>query len=257
MLIDSHCHLNDPKLLDDVEGIVTRAEDAGVGLMQTICCRKDAFEGILDLTQRFKNVYASFGIHPHEAGKEGCTYEDIIEAAQHKKVIGIGETGLDYHYDYAPRPAQQESFVMHSDAARALDMPLIIHSREAEEDTIDIVQDALRKGSKKILFHCFTSNRTLAEFAWEERIFMSASGIVTFKKSADLQEIFTETPMETLLIETDSPYLAPTPYRGKTNEPAYVKHVAEKMAELKSVSFAELAQATTENFYRLFDRVPR
>lgn len=258
VLVDSHCHLDFPDFASEVDDVVARAHDAGVGLMVTISTKISEFDRIVALAERFPNVYCSVGIHPHEAASEPDTdTARLVELARHPKVVGIGETGLDYYYEHAPRDAQMRAFRAHIAAARETKLPLIVHTRDADLDTADVLMEEMGKGAFPGLLHCFTSSRTLAERALALGFYISLSGIVTFKSAADLQETARHVPLDRLLVETDSPYLAPIPKRGKRNEPSFVVYTAAKLAEVKGVSQAALAEATTGNFLRLFSRVPR
>lgn len=257
MLVDSHCHLN--YALDkgeDISALIARAKENRIHYMQTIGTTRDDFKIIQPLAMAHEEVFCSYGIHPHNAGEGGLIQADEIrEACTLEKVIGIGETGLDYFYDNAPRKDQWDSFVTHLEVARELDMPVIIHTRDAEDDTISILKEAIQAGQKRLLLHCFSSKLSLAEFAVEEGLYMSASGIITFGANADeVREGFKLCPMDKLLVETDAPYLAPKPHRGKTNEPAYTLYTAEKLAEMKGVTLEDMADVTTENFFTLFNR---
>lgn len=258
MLVDSHCHLNFPDFAEDQAEVVRRAQTAGVGVLQTICTKMHEFEGIHAIAQRFPDVYCSVGVHPHEAGKGPmATVEELVVAARQPKVIGIGETGLDFYYEHSPRKEQEESFRRHIEAARQTDVPLIVHTRDAEEDTARILRDEMGKGAFRGLIHCFTSSQYLADEALEIGFYISISGVVTFKKSDDLREVVKNVPLERLLIETDAPFLAPVPYRGKRNEPSFVIETNKAVAELKGVSEEECGRATTENFFRLFNKAKR
>lgn len=257
MLVDSHCHLN--YALDkgeDIAALIQRAKDNHIHYMQTIGTTRDDFKVIQPLAMQHAEVFCSYGIHPHHAGEGGLIAADEIrEACALDKVIAIGETGLDYFYDNAPRKDQWDSFVTHLQVARELDLPVIIHTRDAEDDTMAILKEAMQEGQNKLLLHCFSSKLPLAEFAVEHGLYMSASGIITFGANADeVREGFKLCPLDKLLVETDAPYLAPKPYRGQTNEPAYTLHTAEKLAELKEISLAEIASVTTDNFFTLFNR---
>ena len=256
ILVDSHCHLDDHRFEDSsTEELLKRAGETGVKYAQTICCQRKEFPELHAKALKFKNLFCSFGVHPHHAGEEGVTAEEIAENASKEKVIGIGETGLDYYYENAPKNEQLKSFEMHLEVAQELDMPVIIHTRDAEEDTMKLLDKALvRKEKTRLLFHCFSSNEKIADFGLERGIYFSASGIITFKKSQVLRDIFSKVPLDKLLLETDAPYLAPEPYRGKRNEPAYTRQVAGKMAEISGISEAEIAQRTTDNFFRLFSK---
>ena len=258
MLIDSHCHLDFPELAGDEEAVLSRARTAGVGGMLTIGTRLDQFERVRAIAERHGNVWCSVGVHPHEAKEEGQRTPDrLIEATRHPKVVGIGETGLDFYYEHSPRAEQAESFRAHIAAARATGLPLIVHTRDADRETIDILEDETRQGAFPGLIHCFSSGAEVAEHALALGFYISISGIVTFKAAESLRAIVRDIPLDRLLVETDSPYLAPIPKRGKTNEPAFVAQTAAKVAELKGVGIAELEAATTANFFRLFAKAER
>lgn len=258
MLIDSHCHLDFPELAGDEEAVLSRARMAGVGGMLTIGTRLDQFGRVRAIAERHANVWCSVGVHPHEAKEEGQRTPDrLIEATRHPKVVGIGETGLDFYYEHSPRAEQAESFRAHIAAARATGLPLIVHTRDADRETIDILEDETRQGAFPGLIHCFSSGIEVAEHALALGFCISISGIVTFKAAESLRAIVRGIPLDRLLVETDSPYLAPIPKRGKTNEPAFVAHTAAKVAELKGVGIAELEAATTANFFRLFNKAER
>ena len=258
MLIDSHCHLDFPELTSDESGVLARARTAGVAGMLTIGTRLDQFERVRAIAERHDNVWCSVGVHPHEAKEEGQRTPDrLIEAARHPKVVGIGETGLDFYYEHSPREEQAESFRAHIAASRQTGLPLIVHTRNADAETGDMLEEEYGKGAFPGLIHCFSSGRAVAERALALGLYISISGIVTFKAAEDLRAIVRDVPLERLLVETDAPYLAPIPKRGKTNEPAFVAHTAAKVAELKGVSLAELEAATTDNFFRLFTKAER
>lgn len=254
MLVDSHCHLNYPELADTA-GVVARAREAGVKLMQTISTQRKDFAEVKALADAHPEIFCSIGIHPHEAEPhEDISEDELLNEASHKRVIGIGETGLDYFYEHSPREAQKELFRRHIRVGRTLDLPVIVHSRDADADTIQILQEAHREGPFRFLIHCFTSTPELAQESVKLGGYISASGIITFKKSQALRDSFAAVPLERLLVETDSPYLAPEPHRGKPCEPAYTLHTARKLAEVKSVSFETLAEVTTANFHTLFSK---
>jgi TatD DNase family protein len=258
MLVDSHCHLDFPELSKDEAGVLARARTAGVGAMLTIGTRLDQFDRVRAIAERHDNVWCSVGVHPHEAKDEGQrTPERLIEAARHAKVIGIGETGLDFYYEHSPRPEQAESFRAHIAAARETGLPLIVHTRDADAETGDILEDEYAKGAFTGLIHCFSAGPEIARRALALGMYISISGIVTFKAAEALRATVKGIPIGRLLVETDAPYLAPVPKRGKTNEPAFVAHTAAKVAELKGVSVAELEAATTDNFFRLFAKAER
>lgn len=254
-LIDSHCHLNFPEFKGQVGEVIARAQANGISVMQTICTKMSEFEEVQAIAAAHAPVYCSVGIHPHEAGKEAATLEKLIACTKREKVIGIGETGLDYYYEHSPRKEQQESFRVHIAAARETGCPLIVHTRDAEEDTVDILKEETAKGAFPFLLHCFSGSQYLADEALNLGGYISISGIATFKKADELREVIKTVPLDRLLVETDAPFLAPVPFRGKTNEPAYTRNTAEMLAELKGVSLDELAEATTANFLRLFERV--
>lgn len=257
MLVDSHCHLDFPDFAGELDAVVDRARAAGVGRMVTICTRLSEFDRVLAIAERYDDIFCSVGVHPHEAAAESeVTVERIVALARHPKVVGIGEAGLDYHYDHSPRERQQEVFRLHIHAACASGLPLIVHSRNADADTIALLREGADAGGLTGVIHCFSSTRVLAEGALDLGFYISLSGIVTFKNAVELRQIAKDLPEDRLLVETDSPYLAPVPKRGKRNEPAFVAHTAAQVAELRGVNAAELASATTENFFRLFTRVP-
>lgn len=255
MIVDSHCHLNFPDFAADLDQVVQNAKKAGVGVMQTICTELAEFEEVKGIAERYENIFCSVGVHPNESGNtEVASVEDIVTRTRHQKVIGIGETGLDYYYESADRGTQQQSFRHHIQAARETGLPLIVHTRNADDDTLAILKEELNSGTFKGLLHCFTSSRHLAEKAIELGFYISFSGIISFKNAKDLHEIVKALPLERLLIETDSPYLAPVPHRGGRNEPAYVAHVNRRLAELKEIPEEEAATVTTANFFTLFDK---
>lgn len=256
MLVDSHCHLDfDAFQEDGVQAVVSRARDAGVQQMLTICVRVSQFDRILKAAQQSPYLDCTIGTHPHSAeepAEQKFSKEDIIKLAQNPTVVGIGETGLDYFYENAPRDAQRENFKKHIEVALELDLPIIIHSREADDEMIEMLRTH-GKGKLRGVMHCFSSGPELAKAALDLGFYISISGIITFKKAEDLRDIVrTIVPLDRLLVETDAPYLAPVPLRGQTNEPSFVVHTAKVLAELKNVSEDELAKATTENFFKLF-----
>ena len=258
MLVDSHCHLDFPDYAGQVDAVVARAEAAGVGLCLSIGTELKRFPGVKAVAEKFPNVWCSVGVHPHEAEKELQDDEAaLIRETAHPKVVGIGETGLDYYYEHSPREPQQQNFRAHIAAARQTGLPVIVHTRDADDDTIDILRDEMGKGAFTGLIHCFTGTQKLADAALELGLYISVSGIATFKNSTALRDVIKTVPLKRLLVETDAPFLAPVPYRGKTNEPAFVVHTAKMLAELKGVPESQLAQATTENFFRLFSKVQR
>ena len=257
MLVDHHCHLDFPQFAADRDAVIARAQAAGVGIMVTISTRIRRLPELLALCERYANVYCSVGTHPHNAHEElDVPVDEIVARASHPKVVAIGEAGLDYHYQKSPREAQAEGFRRHITAARITGLPLEIHTRDADDDTIAILEDEHAKGAFPALLHCYTGGRALALKAVGLGLYVSFTGVITFKKSEALREVASLVPLDRLLVETDAPYLAPDPYRGKTNEPAYVVHTAAALARVKGVSDGELALATTANFHRLFRKVP-
>jgi len=258
MLVDSHCHLDFPDFENDLEAIVKRAEAAGVGRMVTISTRVRRFDNLLGIAERFSNIYCSIGTHPHNAHEElDVSTEDLVNLARHPKVVAIGEAGLDYHYDLSPRDAQEIGFRRHIAAARETGLPLVIHAREADADMARILTEETGKGAFPAVLHCFTAGPELARTAIDLGLHISFTGILTFKRSDDLRAIAASLPADRIMVETDSPYLAPGKYRGKRNEPAYVTEVAKVLAETRGVSTDEIARQTTETFFRLFNKVPR
>ena len=255
MLIDSHCHLDFPDFENELDAIIARAAAAGVGGMLTICTHVRRFERIRAVADRFDNVCCSVGTHPHYAEAErDVTLEDILSFAAEPRVVAIGEAGLDYHYERSPIPDQEHGFRMHIAAAREMGLPLVIHSREADDHTTRILEEEMAKGEFKAVLHCFTGGRDLAFRGVELGLYVSFSGVLTFKKSEELRAIAADLPADRILVETDAPYLAPIPNRGKRNEPCYVAHTAKVLAETRGISEAEIADMTTANFFRLFSK---
>ena len=247
MLVDSHCHLDFPDFKDELDDVVARAKSAGIGRMVTISTRVRRQSDLLAIADRFPDVFCSVGTHPHHAHEElDIGAAELVQHARHPKVVAIGEAGLDYHYDNSPRDAQEQGFRAHIAASRETGLPLVIHAREADEDVANILRNETKKGAFPAVLHCFTGGRELA-----------FTGILTYKKTDELRAIAKDLPADRILVETDSPYLAPVPKRGKTNEPAFVAHTAAKVAELKGISMAELEAATTGNFFRLFTKAQR
>ena len=258
MLVDSHCHLDFADFEPERDTIVARALEAGVGRMVTISTRVKRFDGIRAIAESYPEVYCSVGTHPHNAAEEpDVTADDLVRLAEHPKVVAIGEAGLDYFYDHAPRDAQTKGFRTHIAAARITGLPLVIHARDADADVAAILEDEMGKGAFPFILHCFSSGRRLAEAGVALGGYISFSGILTFKRSEELREIARDVPADRLLVETDAPYLAPQPYRGKRNEPAYVAETARVLAQVKGVSEAKIAEITTDNFFRLFTKMPR
>lgn len=255
-LVDSHCHLDYLEREGrDLDAVVDAAARADVHTLVTICTKVTEFPTILSIAERYERVWCSVGIHPHEAGSEPeQSAEQLLKLAENPKVVGIGETGLDYYYDHSPRDAQKSSFRAHIIASRESGLPLIVHTRDADEDTVSILEEEMAKGAFPGLIHCFTSSRWLAERCTDMGLSISISGILTFKSAQDIRDTVAGIPLEKLLVETDSPYLAPVPKRGKQNEPSFVVHTAERLAEVMGVDVPTLADTTTENFFRLFSK---
>ena len=260
MLIDSHCHLDFPELQGDIEGVLRRARAAGVSEMLAICTRLDRFPGIKELAEANDQLWCSVGVHPHDAGEVGVDSPvPLLAAAEHPRVVAIGETGLDFYYEKSSPSAQESSFRHHLAAARTSGLPVVIHSRDADDEMASILKEEAERGAFSGVIHCFTAGRALAETALSLGLYISFSGIVTFKNAGDIRDIARTVPIDRLLIETDAPYLAPVPHRGKCNEPAFVADTAAFVAELRGLSVAELAATTTANFRALFrkTRTPR
>lgn len=265
MWIDSHCHLNHANIEEKgtPSELIQRANDNGVDGMVTICCRiHEELEQLATIANNHDNVWFSMGTHPHDAGDENEKKLDattLLEyCSKYDKLIGVGESGLDYFYDNAPREDQKQSFIKHIHVAKESGLPLIIHTRDAEEDTIEILRnEGACDGKTKVLMHCFSSNKTLARQSIDEGFVMSFSGMVTFKKNDELREIARSVPLDQILVETDAPYLAPMPHRGKTNEPAFVAHTGQFVADLFNLTREELAAQTTKNFFNLFDKAKK
>ncbi len=258
MLVDSHCHLDFPDFADELDAVVLRARAAGIGRMITISTRVKKHAQVLAIAEKFPDVFCSIGTHPHSAKDElDVTATDLIACAAHPKIVAIGEAGLDYHYDKSPRADQAKSFREHIVAARETQLPLVIHSRDCDEDMGKILVEETGKGAFPAVLHCFTGGWALAMKAIDLGLHISFTGILTFKNSAALREIAKDLPADRVMVETDAPYLAPGPYRGKRNEPAYVVETARVLAETRGVSLDEVARQTTETFFRLFSKVPR
>jgi TatD DNase family protein len=258
MLIDSHCHLDFPEFAPELDAVVARARQAGIGTMLTIGTKLKAFEGVRKIAERFDDVWCSVGIHPHEAAEEPIDESSaLVEHAKHPRVVGIGEAGLDYYYEHSPKHDQIRNFRAHIEASRETGLPLIVHARDADDDLCQILKEESGKGAFPGLIHCFSSTAKLAQTALDLGMMISISGIVTFKKADELRSIVANVPLDRLLVETDSPYLAPMPHRGKRNEPAFVTHTAATVARLKNVDVERLADATTDNFFRLFTKARR
>jgi TatD DNase family protein len=258
MLIDSHCHLDFPELAGSLEAVLGRARAAGVGLMVTISTRVGRFDELRSIVEAHDNVFCSIGTHPHNAAEEpGVTMEELVRVARHPKVVAIGEAGLDYHYDHSPRDIQAKSFRTHIAAARESGLPLVIHAREADDDIAGILEEESARDIFPFVLHCFTGGPDLARRGLALGGYLSFSGVVTFKNAEALREIACAVPPDRFLVETDAPYLAPEPFRGKTNEPAFVAKTAARLASLRGMRESELARVTSDNFFRLFSKVPR
>ena len=257
MLIDSHCHLDFPDFADELDAVVGRARAAGIARIVTISTRVKRHAEVLGIAERFDDVYCSVGTHPYYAQEElDVSVDELIDRTRHPKVVAIGEAGLDYHYERSPRAAQEQSLRNHIAAARATGLPLVIHSREADEDMARVLEEETGRGAFPAVLHCFTGGRELAQRAIALGLFISFTGILTFKKSDELRAIAQSLPADRIFVETDAPYLAPGRHRGKRNEPAYVLETAKALAESRSVSFETIAHQTNENFFRLFRKVP-
>ena len=255
MITDSHCHLDYPKLYDQLDDIVKRAEYNQVKYLLTICTTLKSFERIKLIITKYKNIYGTFGIHPHESEKYPQVDSKFILNIKnkHNKIIGIGETGLDFYYNYSEKEIQKKSFIEHISAASQLNIPIIVHSRNAEVDTYEILKSESKNSNLKVLIHCFTGSRDFAKKLIDLNFYISVSGIITFKKSIELADTVSSIPMENLLVETDSPYLAPLPYRGKDNEPSYIIHTVEKLSQIKKLPNESIVINTTNNFMKLFN----
>jgi TatD DNase family protein len=258
MLIDSHCHLDFPDFADELDAVIARAQAADVARIVTISTRVKRHDGLIAIAERFPDVYCSVGTHPQNAHEElDIGVDELIARTRHPKVVAIGEAGLDYHYESSPREAQEQGLRNHIAAARATGLPLVIHSRDADADMAQILEQETGKGAFPAVLHCFTGGRDLAERAIALGLHISFTGILTFKKSDDLRAIAQGLPGDRILVETDAPYLAPGRYRGKRNEPAFVTETAKVLADTRGITADEVARQTTDNFFRLFRKVPR
>lgn len=259
MLVDSHVNLHGEQFADDLDAVIERARAAGVVRMVTICCQLSDFPAVSAIAEAYDDIWCTIGAHPHHAkDRPDITADELVEIAQHPKVVGIGETGLDFHYGYSPREDQFASLRAHVEAARRTDLPLILHTREADEAMADLLEEEMGKGAFRPLLHCYTGGADLARRAAKLGAFFAASGIVTFRKAEDVRTVFRDqVPDDRVIIETDCPYLAPVPHRGQRCEPAFLPDVARGLAAVKGWSEAECAERTTNAFFRLFDRVPR
>jgi TatD DNase family protein len=258
MLVDSHCHLDFADFAEERDAIVQRALDQDIKRLVTIGTRVRLFDSILAIAEQYESVYASVGTHPNNAHEEvDVTVDDLIRLSEHPKVVAIGEAGLDYHYNYASPEAQAQGLRTHIEAARATRLPLVIHARSADADMISILEEETGKGAFPFILHCFSSGVELAKVGVDLGGYVSFSGILTFKNSPEIRDIARNVPRDRLLVETDAPYLAPVPYRGKRNEPSFVRHTAAVLAETIGVSEEEIARLTTDNVFRLFTKMPR
>ena len=255
MIIDSHCHLDYPNLYENLEEVVKRAEFNKVNKLLTICTTLESFEKIKLIIEKYKNIYGTFGIHPHESKKyKNIDSKFILNLKKkYKKVIGIGETGLDFFYNYSDKKIQKKSFIEHIEAATQLNIPLIVHSRDAENDTYEILKSEKKNSNLKILMHCFTGSQNFANKLLDLGCYISVSGIITFQNSIELANTVSFIPIENLLVETDSPYLSPHPLRGKSNEPSYIVHTINKLSQIKNISKEDVITYTTNNFKKLFN----
>lgn len=255
MIADSHCHLDYPHLFDQLTDVVKRAENNQVKYFLTICTTLESFEKIKLIMQRYRNIYGTFGIHPHESKNHTNVNLKFITNTKkkYKKIIGIGETGLDFYYNHSDKKIQIESFIEHIHAASELGIPLVVHSRNAEKDTFEILKREKQNSNLKILLHCFTGSYEFAKKLIDLNCYISVSGIITFKNSIELTKTISLIPKENLLVETDAPYLSPIPYRGKFNEPSYIIHTIEKLAQIKKTTKEEIISITTKNFKKLFN----
>ena len=257
MLIDTHVNIHGENYAEDLPQVLDAARAAGVSPMIAICCRLSDFEAVFAIAERHDDVYCTIGAHPHHAkDRPDITADELLEIARHPKVVAIGETGLDFHYNYSPEAEQYQSLRAHIDAARRADLPLILHCREADTKMADLLEEEMGKGAFRPLLHCYTGGAELARRAAALGAYFSASGIITFKKAEDVRAVFRDVvPDDRVIVETDCPYLAPVPHRGRRNEPAFLPHVAEKLGEIKGWTTAETAERTTAAALRLFDRI--
>jgi len=255
MIADSHCHLDYADLYDHLDDVIKRAELNNVEYMLTICTTLKSLEKIQLIINKYKNIYGTFGIHPHETSKHLNIDKNFILSIKrkHDKIIGVGETGLDFYYNHSDKNIQKESFIAHIEAASELDIPLIVHSRNAERETYEILKSEVKNSNLKVLMHCFTGSKDFAQKLLNLNFYISISGIITFKNAAELAEVVSFIPINKLLVETDSPYLSPLPHRGKTNEPSFIIHTIEKISKIKSIKINEVEKITTENFKKLFN----
>lgn len=258
MLIDSHVNLHAPQFAEDQAAVIERARAAGVARMVTICDRLDRFEAVHAIAEAHQDIWCTVGVHPHEAKDyPELAAETLIQLAARDEVVGVGETGLDFHYDLSPREVQRTVFAAHIDAARTTGLPLVVHSREADGDMAQMLEDAHAAGPLTILLHCFTSGGELARRAAALGAWFSVSGIASFKAAEEVRAVIRDMPADRIIVETDCPYLAPVPFRGRRNEPAYLPHVLAALATTRGWSLAEAEQRTEDAFFNLFQRIPR
>ena len=258
LIVDSHCHLDYDGLADQLDAILVRAETAGVGLMLSISSRVKNFPKLLAIAEAHENVDCTVGTHPHNAHEElDVSVAELVRLTKHPKVVGLGEAGLDYHYDLSPRDAQMQGFRNHIAAARETGLPLVIHTRNAEDDTARVLEEEMAKGRFKAVLHCFTSQQWLAEKGVDLGLYVSFSGILTYKSAEDIRATAKALPIDRLLVETDAPFLAPVPFRGKDNEPSFVVKTLEQLATVRGLHSSDMAKITADNFFRLFDKVER
>ena len=257
MIIDSHCHLTYEPMSSSLDETIKRANNDGVKYLLTISTEDKSFSNILKIVDKYNSVYGTYGIHPHEANKHREIRSDNIveKVRKNKKIIGVGESGLDFYYNNSEKKDQISSFLEHIDASRKLNLPLIVHTRSAEEDTLKILKDSLQKNDLKILIHCFTGTKEFAFKLLDLGAYISASGVVTFKKSKELAETFKEIPLNRILVETDSPYLAPEPLRGKPNEPSYIIHTVKFLSSIRNITYEKFSDSTSQNFFNLFGKL--
>ena len=255
MIVDSHCHLDYSELYDQLNDVVERAELNNIKYLLTICTTLESFEKVKMIISKYKNIYGTFGIHPHETKNYNHINSNFIVdlKKKYKKIIGIGETGLDFYYNHSDKKIQKKSFIDHISAACELNIPIIVHSRNAENDTYDILKSESRNSNLKVLIHCFTGSKDFAKKLIDLNFYISVSGIITFKKAEELAAVVSSIPMENLLVETDSPYLAPMPFRGRDNEPSYIIHTIKRLSEIKKLSIESIALNTSNNFMNLFN----
>lgn len=259
MFIDSHVNLHGEQFADDLDDVIQRAREAGLVRMLTICCQLSDFPAVSTIAEKYDDIWCTIGAHPHHAkDRPDITADELVEWAQHPRVVGIGETGLDFYYGYSPKDEQFSSLRAHVEAARRTDLPLIIHTRDADEAMGDLLEEEMGKGAFRPLMHCYTSGADLARRAAKLDAYFAASGIITFKKADEVRAVFRDiVPDDRVMVETDCPYLAPVPHRGKRCEPSFLPHVAQGLADIKGWSLAECGDRTSEAFYALFDKVPR